>query len=180
MDQVYLKKVRNGDLHAFRYFVQQYKNQSMQLAVSILKDLYEAEDAVQEAFISAFKNIDKFKMDAKFSTWLFRIVVNQAFTNLKKRQNSRVDYVEAVETDIEEPDLSGYEAAEQSAMIQNALQKLPPRESLVLRLYYLEEGSVKEVSEISGLTEANVKINLHRARKNMHRILTLLIKKSNQ
>ena len=69
MDELYIEKVLNGDIDAYKYFVRQYKDMAFTLAVSVLKSEFDAKDAVQEAFIIAFRKLRSFKGNSKFSTW---------------------------------------------------------------------------------------------------------------
>ena len=127
--------------------------------------------------MKAFKNIGSFSKKSTFSTWFYRIVMNEALMRLIKLKKEIIDY-----TDINDDDISDENAIlslkedEQTYLINEALQKLSSRESLALRLFYLQEESVKEVCEITGWSEANTKIILHRARKNMFLVLTQLMK----
>ncbi len=87
MDEIYIKKVCDGDKDSFRYFVKQYKDMAFSIAISIVKDEFLAQEVSQDAFIKAYKALSSFNHKSKFSTWFYRIVVNEAFMNLKKRKN---------------------------------------------------------------------------------------------
>ncbi|SDL03336.1 RNA polymerase sigma-70 factor, ECF subfamily [Catalinimonas alkaloidigena] len=169
MDDLYLDKVLEGDTHAFRYFITQYKDMAFSIAMSVVKDEFEAEEVVQESFIKAFKGIRSFHRRSKFSTWLYRIVTNEAFKRLKQIQKwESISFVDDSKAEwVDESILLSPQEEEQTHLINEALRKLSPNESLVLRLFYLEEESVKEVSAITGWTEAKVKVTLFRARKSM-------------
>ncbi|UCG28276.1 MAG: sigma-70 family RNA polymerase sigma factor [Bacteroidales bacterium] len=86
MDELYIDKVLNGDIDAFRYFVQQYKDMAFTIAVSILKQEFDAKDAVQDAYITAFRKLRSFKGKSKFSTWFYRIVINGSLKHRKKQR----------------------------------------------------------------------------------------------
>jgi RNA polymerase sigma factor (sigma-70 family) len=179
MDEIYIKKVCEGDTQAFRYFLTHYKGMAFTLAISVVKDEFVAEEVVQDAFIKAFNGMKNFKFQSKFSTWFYRIVLNEAFMRLKKLKRDMViftpDYNEEV---ADESVVDLLQADEQTYMINEALKMLAPNESLVLRLFYLEEENVKEVCEITGWTESNTKVILHRARKSMLLALNKLMKTS--
>ncbi|WP_316791174.1 sigma-70 family RNA polymerase sigma factor [Pedobacter frigoris] len=177
MDDIYVRKVCAGDTEAFRYFVTQYKTMSITLAVSIVKDEFVAEEVVQDAFISAFRAINSFKFKSKFSSWFYRIVVNEAFMHLKKMKKEIVDFRQDYDEQIpDESEILTLAQDEQTHLINEALKLLPARESVVLRLFYLEEESIREVASITGWSESNVKVILHRARKNMHIAIGHLLK----
>ncbi|MCJ0742217.1 RNA polymerase sigma factor [Pedobacter montanisoli] len=180
MDDIYVRKVCAGDTEAFRYFVEQYKALSISLAVSVVKDEFVAEEVVQDAFINAFRGIKNFKFKSKFSSWFYRIVLNEAFRRLKKMQKEIVDFRHSYDEEIaDESEVLTLQQNEQVHLINEALKLLPARESLVLRLFYLQEESIKEVAAITGWTEIYIKVTLHRARKNMHAAIKSLLKKSN-
>lgn len=79
VEDLYIKKVLNGDTEAFRYFVTTYKNLAFSVAISGVKNEFTAADVVQESFVRAFENLKSFRGDSKFSTWFFRIVINESF-----------------------------------------------------------------------------------------------------
>jgi len=179
MDDLYIRKVCEGDTHAFRYFVKAYKDMAFTLAMAVVKDEFVAQEVVQDAFVKAYNGLGSFNQKASFKTWFYRIVVNESLLRLKKLNREILsftdEYTEQLPDDT--PILTAKEE-EQQYLINEALQKLPPKESLVLRLFYLQEESIKEVSEITGWSESNTKVLLHRARKNMFGILTQLMKSS--
>ena len=177
MDELYIKKVLDGDIDAFRYFVHQYKDKAYNLAFSVLKNEFDARDAVQEAFIIAFRKLGKFRGKSKFSTWFFRIVINEALKSSKLIRKEK--YIADTRTDSAEPghveidDIVSRD--QQKYYIDQAMQNIPSKEALALTLFYIEEYSVEEIREVTGWTESNVKVLLHRARKNMYKELNILL-----
>ncbi len=175
MDNIYIDKVLSGDRHAFRYFISTYKDMAFSVAISMLKNALFAEEVVQEAFVQAYLSLSTFKKEAKFSTWFYKILVRTAY---KYRAKNRI--VDA-EFDLSKHDFPQQEAIlpslirkEQSEIINEALLQIPTHESLILRLFYLEELSVKEITEITGWTENNSKVILHRARKSLSIVMKKL------
>jgi RNA polymerase sigma factor (sigma-70 family) len=83
-DQLYIDKVINGDTNAFAYLVDAYKDMVFSLAFKMTKNREEAEEVSQDTFIKAFKNLNKFKGDSKFSTWLYRIGYHACLDAIKK------------------------------------------------------------------------------------------------
>jgi len=172
MDERYIKKVLEGDPEAFRYFLKNYKDMAFHVAVSIVKDAYYAEEVVQDAFMKAFKGLKSFNGTAKFKTWFYRIVVNEAFQRLRKMKREVVSFVPAEEIIVLEcTPLYELPEEEQKHMIGEALNKLPPKESLVLTLFYLEEYGLADICNITGWSLSNTKVILHRARKDMRSML---------
>ena len=168
MDEIYIRKVCEGDAEAFRYFLREYKDMAFTVAVSIVKDEFLAQEIVQDAFVKAFKGLKSFNKKSTFRTWFYRIVINEAFMCLKKLKKEIVEFGDDNKNYVaDESALLSLREEEQAYLINEALKKLPAKESLALRLFYLQEESIKEVCEVTGWSEANTKVILHRARKNM-------------
>ncbi len=179
MDSEYIRKVLQGDSQAFRYFVDKYRNLAYSLAISVVKNSVVAEEVTQDAFVNAYKSLHQFEGRAKFSTWLYKIVMNEALKRVKRKtMDYCMDIEEIQETEIsdlnESIDTLGEE--EQRYFINLALDRLSPNDSLVLRLFYLHENNLREIQEITGFTETNIKSILHRARKRMYTALKYELK----
>jgi RNA polymerase sigma factor (sigma-70 family) len=179
MDDVYVEKVCQGDTESFRYFLKKYKDMAFSLSFSIVKDEFIAEEVVQESFIKAFNGIKSFNSKSSFRTWFYRIVLNEAFQQRKKIKMEFIEFQSDYNEEIvDEGILLALNKDEQTHIINEALKMLSDRESVVLRLFYLEEESIKDVCEITGWSESNTKVILHRARKSMLHALNKLIKLS--
>ncbi len=145
------------------------------IALSVLKNEFLAEEAVQNAFINAFRNVEAFDRKSRFSTWFYRIVTNESLMLLRKLKRAPVTFEAAYANEV--PDNStvlSLEQAELKHLVNEGLKLLPSDESLALRLFYLEEESVKNLCEITGWTNSNAKVILHRARKHLSLILNQL------
>ena len=148
------------------------------IALSVVKDAFTAQEVVQDAFIKVYKNLSSFSNRSSFSTWFYRIVVNEALLRLKKNNTEWISFVDDLGDEvIDETSLTHLKDEEQTQLINEALQQLAPKESLVIRLFYLQEESIKSVCEITGWTESNTKVLLHRGRKNLFIILNEYMKK---
>ena len=177
MDQIYIDKVLAGDSHCFRYFLKTYKDMAYSVAMSVLKQEHLAEEVVQDAFMMCYQSLNKFKGHSKFSTWFYRIVVNCAFGELRKSKHTLVEFdIVSHDTSFDENAFSILVQKERDHLIQEALLLLPSKESLALRLFYLEDLSIKEIVEITGWTETNIKTILHRSRKQLYQVLSKLMK----
>ena len=172
VEKLYIKKVLKGDTEAFRFFVSTYKDLAFSVAVSIVKDEFTAADVVQEAFVKAFENLKYFKGKSKFSTWFYKIVINESFKSVKK---GRVKYTDSL-IDLEDIQKDELKDAEQKFYVNEVLKIMSPNESLVLRLFYLNENSIKEICEMTCWDESKVKVTLHRARKTMEEKLKNVLK----
>lgn len=176
-DQLYIDKVINGDASAFAYLVDTYKNMVFSLAYKMTKNKEEAEEVSQDTFIKAFKNLSNFKGDSKFSTWLYRICYHTTLDAIKKNKKNNYTFeinevtynqIQSVETILQ-----GIERKERSVIMDKCLMKLPDEERSILWMFYYDELSLKEIIEVTNLSEANLKVKLHRARK---KLLTIVEK----
>jgi len=177
MDELYIRKVLDGDIDAFKYFVHQYKDRAFNLAFSVLKNEFDARDAVQEAYIIAFRKLDKFRGKSKFSTWFFRIVINEALKSSNKY--GKEEYIADARTYSVDPghlEINDVVSRDQQKyFIDKAMKNIPSNEALALTLFYMEEYTIEEIKQLTGWTESKVKVLLHRARKNMYQELNILL-----
>ena len=174
-DQLYIEKVLKGDTNSFAFLVDKYKDMVFSLALKVLKNREEAEEVSQDTFIKAFKSLQKFKGDSKFSTWLYKITYNNCMDRVKRISRSyHTDTIdEVVENRIKATDdvLKTIERKERASMIKECLLELPEDERSILWFFYFEELSLKEITEVTAFSENNVKVKLHRARKKLLAII---------
>jgi len=178
MDEIWIQKVLHGDSEAFRQIISKYKDMAYSIAMSVIKDEFYTEEILQVSFLKAYDKLDTFKGDSKFSTWLYRIVINESFKLVKKHKTEIIDFVEAppeIPNEIENAILK-LEIDDQKYFINEALKKISPKESLILRLFYLDENNIKEICIETGWSSSNIKAILHRARINLKLILTEIYK----
>lgn len=174
MDSEHIQKVLEGDANSFRYFIEKYRDMAYSLAISIVKNGQIAEEVTQDAFLKAYKSLDKFEQRSKFSTWLYKIVTNEGLKRLRKKEFKYADDVgELNNINYSEINNSVTELTEQEQRyyINKGLDTLLPNDSLILRLFYLDEKSLKEITEITGFSITNIKTILHRARKRFYSVL---------
>ena len=164
-----IRKVIEGDTNAFRQLVYKHKDVSLSLAYSILKNKTLAEDVLQDVFMKVFNKLKTFKFKSSFSTWLYRIVINTCYNELKRQKvtlsidkDSYDDFILPVENRdyMKENDQKHY--------INKALTLLKPDEALALRLFYLCELSIKEIKSITNFKTSKIKVDLHRGRDNLN------------
>ncbi|TRZ42814.1 RNA polymerase sigma factor [Robertkochia solimangrovi] len=173
-EQYYLERVKGGDSGAFGYFVDTYQQMAFTIAVRILKDEEEAQDVVQEAFIKAYQKIKEFRETSKFSTWLYKIVYFHSLDRVKminRRIKHNEAYSEVHPTTTSEDSLSSLEGKDRTFLLEQALQRLTEEQRTLIQLYYYEELSLKEMSEILGTPLDNLKVKLFRTRKALYGIL---------
>ena len=174
MDAEYIQRVLNGDARAYSYLVDKYRDMAYSLAIGIVKSTPIAEEVTQDAFLKAYSSLGKFEHRAKLSTWLYKIVTNEALRRVRKKQLQYTDDVSEL-NNAEYAEINDSIASlteeEQKFYINKSLEKLLPNDNLVLRLFYLEELSLKEIGEVTGFSKTNIKTILHRARKRFYHVL---------
>ncbi len=178
MCDTYIQKVRDGEIDAFRFIIKQYKDEAYSLAISVVKDEFFAQDVVQNAFINAYTSLDTFSGRSKFSTWLYRIVINEAYAQLRKQKRKgeiRDDLSQVKESSRISDTILKMEEDNQRYYINEALKKLSANYSLSLRLFYLQDYTIEEITEVTGWSNSNTKVILHRARNQMKVLLTNLL-----
>ncbi len=176
IDAKLIARVKEGDDGTFVQLVDKYKDLSLSLAHSIVKDRDKAEDVVQDAFIKVYEKVATFKYRSAFSSWLYRIVVNTAYNALKKENKYRgMENLTEVSSSVQNLDADRFQERDQKKYIVKALERLRPDEALVLRLHYLCGHSVVDIQEITGFGISKVKVDLHRGRANMEKILYELL-----
>lgn len=179
-----------GDADAFEELVKRYDRKMLRIAHNVTHNSDDAEEAVQDAFLKAYRNLDKFRSDAKFSTWLFRIAVNESLMKLRKQRGARelpIDGGFENEDDfgISELHIAGwspdpealYSASEFREILIASLQKLSPALRVVFVLRDIEEHSILETSDFLNVSANAVKSRLSRARCVLRKELSKYFKK---
>jgi RNA polymerase sigma-70 factor (ECF subfamily) len=183
-DQDLAQRVAGGSEAAMRLLMRRHNQTLYRTARSILHDDAEAEDAVQEGYLSAFRSIGTFRGDARLSTWLTRIVVNESLGRLRKTRRANVIPMDgdagvalAVEARMNEesPDPPEKEAmrAQSRKLIEAKIDELPAAFRTVFVLRAVEEMSVEEVATSLGIPEATVRTRFFRARALLREALAL-------
>jgi RNA polymerase sigma-70 factor (ECF subfamily) len=166
-----IRRCRGGDQEAHFRLYQLYKKSMYNVGYRIVNNEDEAEDVLQEAFISAFRNLEYYRGDATFGAWLKRIVVNKAINYLKKRQLERLP-------DDDRWDVKDEEAVDELEQfpytverVREAIAALPDGYRAVLSLYLLEGYDHGEIGEILGISESTSKSQFNRSKKKLKAIL---------
>lgn len=175
-DQYFIEKAMLGDTRAFGKLVERYQDYIFTLVYRMLRCREEAEEVAQDTFLKAFEAISQFRGEAKFSTWLYRIAYRKALDRLRlnKRHDNTLELKEEITGSQVEDLETGLEymlQAERAEMIRKCIMHLPEQEAAIVTLYYLEEQTVKEIRQITGLTEDNIKVKLYRSRKVLFSLL---------
>ncbi len=186
-DAELVRRAKAGELAAFEELVNRHQRQIYTLALRILRHQQDAEDVTQQAFLSALEHLQDFREEAAFSTWLARIATHAALKLIRKRRGlDSVSLEEATESRegdgvIPHPEFIAdwrqspeqlAHQAEVRALLESALDQVDEKHRLVFLLRDVEGLSVKETAEALGLSEANVKVRLLRARLQLRERLT--------
>lgn len=168
----YIRQILNGNTGLFSYFVNGYSRSVYSMIVKIVKSAEDAEELTQDVFMKVFNKMESFKGDSRFSTWIYRISYNTAISAVRKKKTDYPMFDESVLKNLADEDVDSLLNREEDETVlkklESSLALLPPDEGLLINFYYKDELPVKEIAEILGLTEANVKIKLHRARKKLY------------
>ncbi len=182
-DTTLVARLRNGDGEAFDEMTRRYAGRMLAVARRMLRSDEDARDAVQEAFVSAFKSRDRFEGHAKVSTWLHRIVVNAALMRLRTRKRKPEQSIDDLLPNFDEtghfaaevapPDLpsDALERRELRAIVRRCIDRLPDSYRAVVLLRDIEELDADETAAVLGITTSAVKSRLHRARQALQTLL---------
>lgn len=171
-DIFYLQQIISGNVRAYAFLVEKHKEMVFSIALKILHNREDAEEIAQDAFVKAYQSLPGFKNEAKFSTWLYRIVYNSAISKVRKKklELSPLDdsTINNYSEDLNGSNLLFTDGPDQFELLQKALESLPEDENVIISLFYQNDHSIEDISTITGLTVANVKVKLHRIRKKLY------------
>jgi RNA polymerase sigma-70 factor (ECF subfamily) len=174
-DSFYISKVLAGDTASFSYLVDRYQDLVYGLALKMLRNGEDAEEMAQDCFVKAYRSLASYRQQSKFSTWLYRITYNSCISLMRKRKMEVRSVDEHQLSDRDEArlnqQLTEMDKALVEKLLREAMEKLPALDQVLITLYYFEDQSVEEISQITGLTASNVKVKIHRARKKMYDLL---------
>jgi RNA polymerase sigma-70 factor (ECF subfamily) len=183
----WIARILRGERDLFHDLIRPYERTVFLTAVSVLRDSTEAEDAAQEAMIKAYRALGSFRGDAKFSTWLTTITLNEARSRLRKSARVRVeslddtgqdeDFTPFLVADWREIPSETLEREELAQQIQTAIEGLPPSYREVFLLRDKEEMSIEEIAQAVGVTANLVKVRLFRARMMLQKQLAPYLKR---
>ncbi len=172
-EKILVELAQNGDEAAFTQIVREYSDRLYTLLIRLLRNHQEAEDALQETFITMVNKIQDYQGRSSLYTWLYRIATNTALMRLRKRKTWDISIDESTmheevhnNTILPFPDRpdQNLDKKEMKTIIDESVQKLPPDYRSVFILRDIENVPIKEASEILGISTENVKTRLRRAR----------------
>ena len=170
VNQHVIDKCREGDNRAQYELYKLYSKAMFNVSMRITNDYAEAEDVLQDAFVSAFKNLKAYKSEASFGSWLKKIVINASINAIRKRRSELVPLDEQLVGEIAD-EYSEDETGWQVEKVRRAIQKLPDGYRVVLSLYLLEGYDHAEIGEVLSITESTSKSQYSRAKKKLLEIM---------
>ncbi len=168
-----LERCRRGDAEAFETLFRKYQAYVFNVALGMLGNAEDASDVTQEAFLRLHRNIDSFRGDSTFSTWLYRVAVNLCITEIRRRGRNRFEFLDDVVHEdesriLDEPPPAPeamMEVEEERRIVHRVLSQLPPDYRAIMVLRHFQQLAYEEIAEVLGLTLSQVKTRLFRARK---------------
>jgi RNA polymerase sigma-70 factor (ECF subfamily) len=175
-----------GETQLFHELIRPYERRVYAMALSFLRNEADAEDAAQEAFLKAFRNLAGFRGDAKFGTWLVSITLNEARSRIRRRDAVKMESLDepdeegqtspALLRDWKEIPSEALERKEVRSLLHEAITSLPLIYREVFQLRDIEQLSVQEAAQALGITTSSVKVRLHRARMMLQKNLAPQLK----
>lgn len=156
-----VQKAQNGDLDAFVRLLRRLESRMYGLAKSIVKRDEDCADAIQETLLKAYKSLNTLKNPEYFTTWIFRILINECSQLLRNRKRAIVMDKLPEPKDV----LTSYGRDHQRLDIQEAVDRLDDAPRLVIHLFYYQDLTIKQISDILEISESAVRSRLHRARE---------------
>ena len=186
-EQSLIARILGGERELFHDLIRPYQRLAFLTAVSILKNEVDSEDVAQEAILKAYRGLANFRSEAKFSTWLVTIVMNEARTRLRKagrvhvesldtRAETEEDFTPAMIADWREIPSETLERQELSSQIEQAIAALPDAYREVFMLRDKDALSIQEIADVIGVQPNLVKVRLFRARMLLQKRLTPYLK----
>ncbi len=170
-----IDRIIGGEEALYATLVDKYKSFAFTIALKVVENRGEAEEIAQDGFIKAFHYLKKFNREAKFSTWLYRIVFNTAISYKRKSkqqfqsiENSIVEYAERADSEMERED--------KKVFVEQAMKKLSEADRIAVQLYYIKEYSLEETAEMLNQNINTLKVRVHRARQRLADELRRILK----
>lgn len=165
--------ILQGRVHLFDAFVEQYSERVRRLVCGIMGDDPAVPDIVQDIFVRAYMGLGSFSGRSSFGTWIYRIAWNTTLTAAKTGRGREIPSSDKESAWDNLPETDDQEIGEERLeLLTRALATLSVDDRALVTLFYLEEKSVREVSAVTGLTESNIKVRLHRIRKKLYYLIT--------
>lgn len=175
-DIYYIERVLAGDTSCFACLFDRYGKQVYAWVCRIIQNREDAEELTEDVFVKAFRHLESFRGECDFLTWLYHIAYNLSISAVRKKKIEYLAIEESQLSNVSEEmiqnQLGQVDSSEQLDLLDWALEQLPPDDRALILLFYKEEKSVEELAQIARLSQANVKVKLHRIRKKLYILMT--------
>ena len=178
---ILIEKIKSGDDALYKILVDRYSPKILSIVRGVVRSQGDAEEVAQDVFVKAFFSLKKFRGDSSFSTWLYRIAYNMSISKVRKKSRyvgmgDMGNFAAGQELfDGSESEEENRNQENRFKMLDTIINELDPADRFLLLSFYIHEKSIREISEITGMGESNVKVKLHRIKKR----LTALINDKN-
>lgn len=166
-------RILDGQHEEYAWFVNTYSQYVLDFTLRMMPNAEDAKEVAQDAFVKAFRSLASFGFQSSFCTWLCRIAYHESINRLRRKQ---MHYVDIVDIPAIEDDELSTDNEERIALIEEAIDNLPPDESLLLHLYYYEDRPLREIAYIMDVETNTLATRLHRIRK---KLLQMIKQKDN-
>jgi len=169
-----IERILGGEWRTYAILVEKYEKKVFNYANYLLGNHEDAEEMTQDTFVKAYQSLSHFRGEAAFSTWLMRITHFKCLTRLRKKRYLYHDLEATADitiSNLEDPSAE-LQLSDKSRILNAALTRLKENERAVITLFYYQELPIKDIMEVTRLSESNIKIHLHRGRKKLFDILS--------
>jgi len=173
-DHNLITKILNGDESCRNELIVRHKDYAYTIAYNVLNNAEEAEEVAHDAFVKAFKSLHKFNQEAKFSTWLYRIVFNTAISQQRRQKRKHSDLDEGKH--VASSENNSLELQDRQKYIEQAMLQLNELDRTSITLFYFDEMSLEDIAKILDMNVATIKVRLHRARKRLAKAIQEILK----
>ena len=174
-----IEEVISGNTSAYRQLVESHQNNVYNIVYRIVQNTEDAEEISQDVFVKVFNALNTFQEKSKFSTWLYRVAYNAAISHYRKKKVIQMPINdEVLEIEVENSFFDDFEDIEalKHEYLPVAIEKLTNQDQLLISMYYQQDLSINEISEITGTSKSNTKIKLFRARKFLYNYISEMMK----
>lgn len=175
-DTYYIERILAGDTSCFASLFDRYGKQVYAWVCRVIQNREDAEELTEDVFVKAFQNLESFRGESDFLTWLYRIAYNLSISAVRKK---KVEYLAIEDSQLSnvseemiQDQLGQADSSERLDLLDWALEQLPPDDRALILLFYKEDKSIEELAQITGLSIANIKVKLHRTRKKLYILMT--------
>ncbi len=173
-DEELAKKVQNGHKQSFDLLISRYSEKIFRYAKRFLYNLQDAEDATQDVFIKTYENIQSFNLNKRFSPWIYRLAHNTFINIIRKNKREKIQFIDL---DTVLPHFVSHDTLEKEIsskfdlkLLEKVIKKLNPKYREIIILFYYEEKSYQEISDILKIPASTVGVRLKRAKQQLKNI----------